>query len=179
MSPDCSGETKESGPTAMSFILHSTPTLPIASLEQYDQTHGYTMYPSPSDSRDGFILVTVDAEPEVHDPATPVLQALRSESWNEVVARLVETFLASTSPRIPIVVREEVSEASPLLLHAMAAVAATRRNCPKEIFAALRSIVRKEMLEQGGSRASDLILTRQILPVTPHGRTSRSSSCLA
>ncbi|GFZ44515.1 hypothetical protein JCM24511_02238 [Saitozyma sp. JCM 24511] len=106
------------------------------------------MYPSPSDSRDGFILVTVDAEPEVHDPATPVLQALRSESWNEVVARLVETFLASTSPRIPIVVREEVSEASPLLLHAMAAVAATRRNCPKEIFAALRSIVRKEMLEQ-------------------------------
>jgi hypothetical protein len=159
----------------MSYILHSTPTLPVASLAEYDRQHGYTMYPSPSDTRDGFMLVTVDAEPFTHDPAMPVLQGLRTDSWNEVVTRLAETFLATTSPRIPVVVRDEVSEASPLLLHAMAAVAAARRNCPKEIFEALRSIVRKEMYEQGECTSTSQPLIVQILRVIRHDRTCKSS----
>ncbi|WVQ84270.1 hypothetical protein IAT38_006422 [Cryptococcus sp. DSM 104549] len=140
---------RREGPTAMSYILHSTPTLPISYLSDYDTHHCLSMYSTPPDSGDGFILVATEPlAPPSSDPPPHVVEALHSPSWNEVVNRLVETYLVHVSPLIPIVLREEMSEASLLMTHAMAAVAAARKNCPKEIFDCLQYILKQEMYEQ-------------------------------
>ncbi|WWC93139.1 uncharacterized protein L201_008106 [Kwoniella dendrophila CBS 6074] len=141
--------SRREGPTAISYILHSTPTLPVTYLLEYDELSNLSMIISPPESGDGYILVTspIQAPPSV-DPPSHVVEALRSPSWTEVVNRLMETFLVYISPLIPIVTREEMPEVTQTLCHAMAAVAAARRNCPKEIFDCLNYIVTQEMYEQ-------------------------------
>ncbi|WVQ94141.1 hypothetical protein IAU59_001219 [Kwoniella sp. CBS 9459] len=140
---------RREGPTAMSYIVHSTPTLPIAYLMEYDQDHNWSMRISPPNTGDGFMMITTEAQPPPSpDPPVHVIEALHSPSWPELVSRLVETYLAHVSPLIPIVTRGDVGEAHATLCHAMAAVAAARRNCPKEIFDCLSFVVQQEMLEQ-------------------------------
>ncbi len=105
---------------------------------------------SPPGTGDGYILVTNASQTShVDSLGVPVMEALTSESWTEVVSRLVETYLVHVGPMIPIVTREDMSDVTSLLVHAMAAVAAARRNCPKEIFETLRFIVKRDMSEQG------------------------------
>ncbi|WVF66525.1 hypothetical protein IAT40_001265 [Kwoniella sp. CBS 6097] len=141
--------SRREGPTAMSYILHSTPTLPIAYLTEYDQDHNMSMRISPPNSGDGHMIITTEVHPlPSPDPPVHVIEALHSPSWPELVSRLVETYLAHVSPLIPIVTRSDVGEAHGTLCHAMAAVAAARRNCPKEIFDCLSFVLQQEMLEQ-------------------------------
>ncbi|ODN73332.1 hypothetical protein, variant [Cryptococcus amylolentus CBS 6039] len=138
---------RREGPTAMSYILHSTPTLPISYLREYDQNHSINMHMPFPDSGDGYIQVTSPPlPPSSTDPPPHVMEAFHSPSWNEVVNRLVETYLSHVSPLLPIVVREDIETAEQHLIHAVATVAATRRNCPKEIFDCLKYILKQEML---------------------------------
>ncbi|OCF34902.1 hypothetical protein I316_03449 [Kwoniella heveanensis BCC8398] len=140
---------RREGPTAMSYILHSTPTLPIAYLTEYDQDHNMSMRISPPNSGDGYMMITTESHPPPSpDPPVHVIEALHSPSWPELVSRLVETYLAHVSPLIPIVTRDDVGQAHATLCHAMAAVAAARRNCPKEIFDCLNFVVQQEVMEQ-------------------------------
>ncbi|WVQ74303.1 hypothetical protein IAR50_003900 [Cryptococcus sp. DSM 104548] len=75
-----------------------------------------------------------------------VTEPFHSPSWNEVVNRLVETYLSHSSPLLPVFVREDMDKAEQHIIHAVAAVAATRRNCPKEIYDWLKFILKQEML---------------------------------
>ncbi|WVQ64297.1 uncharacterized protein L199_002459 [Kwoniella botswanensis] len=142
--------TRREGPTSISYILHSTPTLPISYLTEYDEHHNLSMIITPPDSGNGYMQVTTPnrPSPDSSDPPSHVIEALRSPSWTELVNRLAETFLVHVSPLIPIVTREDMPEVTQTLCHAMAAVAAARRNCPKEIFDCLNYIVTQEMYEQ-------------------------------
>lgn len=134
----------------MSYILHSTPTLPLAFLSTYDEENGLSMHYTPPGSSDGFMLIAKDSKaPQFPSPPVPVMDALSTDSWSEVVSRLVETYFVDISPMIPVVTREDMGDASPTLVHAMAGVAAGRRNCPKEIFDTLRYIIKKHLDEQG------------------------------
>nr|XP_019048188.1 hypothetical protein I302_01953 [Kwoniella bestiolae CBS 10118]OCF27118.1 hypothetical protein I302_01953 [Kwoniella bestiolae CBS 10118] len=142
--------TRREGPTAISYILHSTPTLPISYLSEYDELNNLSMVVHPPESGNGYMRIIIPNRPppDSSDPPSHVLEALRSPSWTEVVNRLVETFLVHVSPLMPIVTREDMPEVTQTLCHAMAAVAAARRNCPKEIFDCLNYIVTQEMHEQ-------------------------------
>ncbi|WWC57580.1 uncharacterized protein I303_100112 [Kwoniella dejecticola CBS 10117] len=141
--------SRREGPTAISYILHSTPTLPISYLTEYDEHNNLTMIMSPPESGNGYMQVTTQNQnPPSADPPSHVIEALNSPSWTEVVNRLVETFLVNVSPFIPIVTRGDMPEITQTLCHVMAAVAAARLNCPKEIFDCLNYIVTQEMYEQ-------------------------------
>ncbi|KAK8844790.1 hypothetical protein IAR55_006640 [Kwoniella newhampshirensis] len=149
LTPRRSTTVRREGPTAMSYILHSTPTLPISCLTEYDKHRHISMHITSPDSGDGFMLVSSETNLSSSSEApSHALEALRSPSWNEVVNRLVETYLVHVSPLMPILLREEMGEASQSMIHAMAAVAAARSNCPKPIFDCLRLIVKQEMHEQ-------------------------------
>ncbi|KAK4685961.1 hypothetical protein P7C73_g4178, partial [Tremellales sp. Uapishka_1] len=141
---------RREGPTAMSYILHSAPTMPLSFLRDHDHVNGYTLHRSPASSNDGYILVASAQSGSVpsHEPPPSVLDALRSDNWTEVVSRLVETYLTHYTPLIPIVNKDDMSGAKQLLLLSMAAVAASRSNCPGEIFETLRFVVRKGLFEQ-------------------------------
>ncbi|WRT63193.1 uncharacterized protein IL334_000096 [Kwoniella shivajii] len=141
--------TRREGCTSLSYILHSTPTLPISYLSEYDDLHHLSMQVTPADSGNGYILVTAPSRPMLpSEPPAHVIEALNTPSWTEVVNRLVETYLVHISPLIPVVTRQDMPEVTQTLCHAMAAVAAARRNCPKEIFDCLNYIVTQEMYEQ-------------------------------
>ncbi|ORY27489.1 hypothetical protein BCR39DRAFT_538261 [Naematelia encephala] len=138
---------RREGPTSLSYILHSAPTVPLSSLAPFASSHGYTI--RSQSQGEGFIECSTDARMiAIQDPDEPILTALRSSSWGEVVSRLVERFLVDIAPLLPIVTREQVPSAGPTLLHAMAAVASSRRNCPREIFDTLRFILRRDLAEQ-------------------------------
>lgn len=146
------------GPTALSYILHSTPTLPIANLSEFDHANGFSMRFSPSDPSvdgDGFILVTTETTTsstvygQAVEPPPYVFEALHSPSWKEVVNRLAMTFIDHISPFMPVVVRGEMDEVGQLALYAMAGVAAARRDCPREIFDCLRYIIMQEIHDRG------------------------------
>ncbi|WWC67325.1 uncharacterized protein I206_101233 [Kwoniella pini CBS 10737] len=141
--------SRREGPTAISYILHSTPTLPISYLTEFDEHSNLSMAITPPDTGNGYMLVTTQNQsPPSNDPPSHVIEALRSPSWTEVVNRLVETYLVHISPLLPIVIREDMPEVTQTLCHVMAAVAAARRNCPKEIFDCLNYIATQEMYEQ-------------------------------
>jgi hypothetical protein len=96
------------------------------------------------------MLVTLDTSTlPISEDDSAMLRSLRAVSWDEVVSRLVEVYLAQVSPTMPIVVREEMMNAGSTLRHAMAAVAATRKACPKEVFVALRYILRRDIATKG------------------------------
>ncbi|WWC90207.1 uncharacterized protein L201_005140 [Kwoniella dendrophila CBS 6074] len=137
------------GPTSTSYILHSMPTLPLSYLTEYDEINGLSIVSLPPESSDGYILATAVIQPSIFsDPPSHVLETTQSPRWTEVVETLVETFLAEISSLIPIVTREDMTRATPILCHAMAAVAAARRGCPKEIFDCLNHILTQEIQEQ-------------------------------
>lgn len=138
-----------SGSTSLSFILHSAPTIPIGRLVDYDHAHGYTISDRTSPS---CVAVTLDPSTlPISNNDAAMLRSLRAVSWDEVVSRLVEVFLAQVAPTMPIICRQEVTDAGPTLRHAMAAVAAARKACPREVFVALRYILRRDIVAQGES----------------------------
>lgn len=146
------------GATALSYILHSTPTLPVASLSEFDRANGLSMCFSLSDSSmdgDGFMLITTECttfetiDDQAVEPPPYVFEALHSPSWKEVINRLAMTFIDHISPFIPVVIRTEMGEVGQLVLYAMAGVAAARRDCPKEIFDCLRYIIKQEIHDRG------------------------------
>lgn len=137
----------------MSYIVHSMPTLPLHLLADFDQSHGISMHRRAESSGEGYMLV---APPDYSVPPTgvpsPVPDSMRTE-WNQVVARLVEGFLSHVAALLPVVTREELEvegvQSPQLLRYAMAAVAAARSDCPKEIFDALRHLIKKGLTEEG------------------------------
>lgn len=130
------------------------------------------------------MLVTMDTSTlPLSEDDSAMLRSLRTVSWDEVVSRLVEVYLAQISPTMPIVTREEMMHAGSTLRHAMAAVAAARKACPREVFVALRYILRQDIATKGRypgrltakRRHCTGSHTRECTDLTPH--LSRRRSC--
>ncbi|KAL7423626.1 hypothetical protein Q5752_001207 [Cryptotrichosporon argae] len=136
---------RREGPTSLSYILHSTPTLPLPFVADWAAATGKTVHVTPAESGDGYVLCAGDGAPPA--PRPPFLDVVQSDSWGEVVSRLAETFLVHVGPLVPVVARDDMAAATPGLLHTMAAVAAARTNCPQQIFETLQHLLRKEILD--------------------------------
>lgn len=138
---------RREGPSSIHYILHSMPTIPLAAVSSFDEKHNLAISPDPTSQGDGTILAAFDSAAADAGPPLPIPDALRSDSWHEVISRLVETFFSKIAPLLPIVERDEGDEAGDLLRLAMAGVAASRRNCPKEIFETIRQLLKQEMID--------------------------------
>lgn len=127
------------GPTALSYILHSMPSLPLSALTEFD-AEGYSMEASWMDVR-------TPPAAEWHDS--------RGEDavghWDRVTDRLLRRYWAEAV--LPIVIPSDLDglESGPLR-RAMAAVAAAR-GAPVVVFDALKALVQRD-IEDGGEWCS-------------------------
>lgn len=140
------------GPTSLSYILHSTASLPRHSVEEYDMRNHQT-WQFTTDDGDGIIRVCnpptsssfkqgsgyAESSPSEgpSQPQKPVLTAA-------LISTLVNSYFTHIAPLFPIVCKKDFVKGGnppPLLLYAMAGVASTRRGVKKEVFNAIRAVI--------------------------------------
>jgi len=139
------------GPTSLSYILHSTASLPRHSVEEYDLRNHQT-WQFTTDDGDGVIRVcnpptsssfrqnsgyTESSPSEAGQPPKPILTAA-------LISTLVNSYFTHIAPLFPIVCKKQFVKGGnppPLLLYAMAGAASTRRGVKKEVFNAIRGVI--------------------------------------
>ena len=139
------------GPTSLSYILHSTASLPRHSVEEYDLRNHQT-WQFTTDDGDGVIRVcnpptsssfrqnsgyTESSPSEPGQPPKPILTAA-------LISTLVNSYFTHIAPLFPIVCKKQFVKGGnppPLLLYAMAGAASTRRGVKKEVFNAIRGVI--------------------------------------
>ena len=159
----CSKSLLIPGFTAISYILHSAPTVPLQMLESFDEKHGFTMVIGSGATGGDHIAVTAP-RPSLLDIDTSLIDPLEMDSRSEMITRLVESYVTHVDFLFPIVSVDDSKRCSPGLSHAMAAVAATRRDCPQKVFDALRETVKQEIEDNGESPQRE-VLTVDVLYV--------------
>lgn len=143
------------GPTSISFLLHSTASLPSTATETYDLKH----HNSWEVTADGNGVIRVNAPPRDDIPngaSTPPASSTNHDTSKEhsllnkpvlsaqLVSNLVNSYFEHMSPMFPIVSRADFTRTpnpSPFLLYAICGIAATRRNVPREVFSAVRGMI--------------------------------------
>ncbi|KAG8961393.1 hypothetical protein FRC00_012413 [Tulasnella sp. 408] len=136
---ESSKEVKIYGPTSLSFIMHSTPSIPVKAFENYDARYQETW--EVGKTGDGFIQVT-DHSPPQH-PVSLAKNPLEYHRLDrEVLASLINAYFQEVAPQFPIVSEAEflsTPSPPPVLLYAICSVAAARRGVPNEVFDTLRA----------------------------------------
>ncbi len=141
------------GPTSIAFLLHTASAIPRKIVETYDLKH-HTSWLITTDEGDGIIHVSNPPPSSTFgaadSPAGGEAQHKRESSDGksiltaELISDLVNTYFDHVNPLFPIVSKSEFCgepNPPPLLLYAMAGVAATRRGTPKRVFDAIRTII--------------------------------------
>ncbi|KAG9027836.1 hypothetical protein FRB95_007346 [Tulasnella sp. JGI-2019a] len=178
-----SKDVKILGPTSLSFILHSTPSIPVRAFQNYDARYHQTW--EVGKSGDGFIKVRDNNSPPStsqgtggpHDPSSSNglfsngvkgAGASAGSPASEIVlnrdmlATLINDYFREIYPQFPVITEAEfLSNPSPppVLLYAICSVAAARRSVPKEVFESLRAAVNQII------RADDVLSTASIVNV--------------
>lgn len=134
------------GPTSISFLLHSAPSLPRSTIEEYDLRNHQT-WQLTTDDGDGLIKVfnpppTAEAKEAANSPS----QGLSGQSVlsSKLISSLINSYFQHVAPLFPIVAKSDFIKGRkppPLLLYAMAGVAATRRGVSRDVFNAIRTII--------------------------------------
>ena len=142
------------GPTSISFLLHSTASLPSTATETFDLKH----HNSWEVTADGNGVIRVNAPPRddvINGVSTPP-GSTNHDSTKEhsllnkpvlsaqLVSMLVNSYFEHMSPMFPIVSRADFTRTpnpSPFLLYAICGIASTRRNVPREVFSAVRGMI--------------------------------------
>jgi hypothetical protein len=136
----------------LSYILHSTASLPRQNLQEYDiknhQTWQFT-----TDDGDGIIRVCNPPTSSSFKQGSGYTESSPSESSNQpqkpvltaaLISTLVNSYFTHIAPLFPIVNKKEFVKGGnppPLLLYAMAGAASTRRGVKKEVFNAIRAVI--------------------------------------
>lgn len=139
-------DRKRLGPTSISFLLHSAPSLPRSTIEEFDLRNHQT-WQLTTDDGDGLIRVfnpPPTAEPK--EPANSPSQGLSGQSVlsSKLISSLINSYFQHVAPLFPIVAKSDFIKGRrppPLLLYALAGVAATRRGVSRDVFNAIRTII--------------------------------------
>ncbi len=132
------------GPTSLSFLLQTA--IPASASELYD-IRGHIKWEV---SEDGNGLIRVQAAPlgpqehDEHDPTKPHKRHGKAVLSAQMITQLVNAYFDHLSPLLPIISRTEFAakaNPSPLLLYAICGLGASRREFPREVFAAVRGVV--------------------------------------
>lgn len=150
------------GSTSLTHLLHSTATLPVEQLHNYDNKHALSIS-AQSGTGDGFIRIKV-ADPNDepgengkagyihHIPAPPGLQP-------EVVEALVNKYFEGPSARFPIISRTDFLAAtslSPLLLYTICGVAALSHEIPPSVLRTVKQLIAHAMRDDEAMNRSSL-----------------------
>jgi hypothetical protein len=140
------------GATSLNYILHSAPSLPLYLAKEYGATHGISLHRRTNRPGAGFISIERDKADDEEASRSTFLHMIRSSAWALTVQKLVEAYFVETAPLLPIVDGRHDFDGEDnlgLLEHAMALVASTGKDCPKDVFDALRWTVNTEVERQG------------------------------
>ncbi|KAG8883115.1 hypothetical protein FRB97_007252 [Tulasnella sp. 331] len=168
-------DVKILGPTSLSFILHSTPSIPVRTFQNYDARYHQTW--EVGKSGDGFIKVRDNTSPPSSshgvdkdgsgvmkggNPSTSSQAVADFPLSRDMLATLINDYFREIYPQFPVITEAEfLSNPSPppVLLYAICSVAAARRSVPKEVFESLRAAVNQII------RADDVLSTASIVNV--------------
>ncbi|KAK1922920.1 hypothetical protein DB88DRAFT_511496 [Papiliotrema laurentii] len=143
--------TMRQGATSLNYILHSAPSLPLYLAKEYGATHGISLHRRTNGPGAGFISIERDKADDEEASRSTFLHMIRSSAWALTVQKLVEAYFVETAPLLPIVDGRHDFDGEDnlgLLEHAMALVASTGKDCPKDVFDALRWTVNTEVERQ-------------------------------
>lgn len=147
------------GPTSLSFIMHSTPSIPVQAFENYDARYQETW--EVGKTGDGFIQVTDHSPPQ--QPAILTKNPLEYHRLDrEVLASLINAYFQEVAPQFPVVSEAEflsTPSPPPVLLYAICSVAAARRGVPNEVFDTLRAAVNQVI------KTDDVLSTASVVNV--------------
>ena len=131
--------TRRAGPTSLSFLLQTT--LPAVTSESFD-LRGHIHW-EVSEDGDGLIRVKAPPTGSQLDPnwdstkAKPILSG-------HLITQLVNAYFEFINPLFPIISRSEFAakvNPSPLLLYSICGLGSTRRQFPRDVFAAVRGVI--------------------------------------
>ncbi|KAG9017187.1 hypothetical protein FRB90_001453, partial [Tulasnella sp. 427] len=146
------------GPTSLSFIMHSTPSIPVKAFENYDARYQETW--EVSKTGDGFIQVT-DHSPPQH-PATLGKALDPNRLGRDVLTSMINAYFHEVAPQFPILSGTEFianSSLPPVLLYSVCSVAAARRGVNRETFEELRAAVNQVI------KTDDVLSTASVVNV--------------
>ncbi|KDQ18055.1 hypothetical protein BOTBODRAFT_155106 [Botryobasidium botryosum FD-172 SS1] len=131
------GEVKIYGPTSLSYIMHSTPSVPTRAFESYDLRYRQTW--EVGKSGDGFIQIH---EPSPSSAPLTMPKPVETRMERGVMEKLVNSYFKNIAPLFPVVTAAEFLASPsppPVLLYAICCVAAAARDVPQRVFEALRA----------------------------------------
>lgn len=153
-----SAEARMVGATSLSHLLHSTSTLPVEHLQQYDSKYCQSF--EVKSTGDGFIQVA-------NNPKAPFDS---SSGYNngleppvglpaELVEQLVNRYFETTAVRFPVVTRTDFLAAttlSPLLLYTICGVAALAHDIPSHVLRTVKILIAHALKDDEAMNRSSL-----------------------
>ena len=150
--PPPPADTRVLGPTSIAYIVHSTAFVPGAAIEQHDLKHHQTF--EVGSSGDGIIkfhkppkghasMSDGDDGGDGYDIAQ-IPESIRGRLAGDVAEKLVNTYFEKVGFLFPVMTKSEflhLSPPPPLLLYSICGVAALSRNVPKEVLAAVKTML--------------------------------------
>ncbi|CAE6420960.1 unnamed protein product [Rhizoctonia solani] len=167
--PQSKGEVKIYGPTSLSFLVHSTATIPVRTMESYDTRYGQTWQVGASG--EGFIQVLEPSTP--NQPASsPLPKPLEHRIERETLQNLINAYFREVAPTFCVITRDEFVRSPappPVLLYSMCVVAACSRRVERGVFEALRGTLATVMRNDDVLSVSSVANVQALLILSMNG----------
>lgn len=171
--PQSKGEVKIYGPTSLSFLVHSTATIPVRTMENYDSRYHQTWQVGASG--EGFIQVlepSGSGTPSGSSASLP--KPLEHRLERETLQNLINAYFRDVAPTFCVITREEFVRSpapTPVLLYSMCAVAASSRRVDRGVFEALRGALTTVMRNEDVLSVSSVANVQALLILSMNGDT--------
>jgi hypothetical protein len=167
--PQSKGEVKIYGPTSLSFLVHSTATIPVRTMESYDTRYGQTWQVGASG--EGFIQVLEPSTPN-QAVSAPLPKPLEHRIERETLQNLVNAYFREVAPTFCVITRDEFIRSPappPVLLYSMCVVAACSRRVERGVFEALRGSLATAMRNDDVLSVSSVANVQALLILSMNG----------
>ncbi|KAL5635417.1 hypothetical protein ACGC1H_004269 [Rhizoctonia solani] len=167
--PQSKGEVKIYGPTSLSFLVHSTATIPVRTMESYDTRYHQTWQVGASG--EGFIQV-LEPSTANQPAAAPLPKPLEHRVERETLQNLINAYFREVTPTFCVITRDEFVRSPappPVLLYSMCVVAACSRRVERGVFEALRSTLATVMRNDDVLSVSSVANVQALLILSMNG----------
>ncbi|KAG8763417.1 hypothetical protein FRC11_004028 [Ceratobasidium sp. 423] len=167
--PQSKGEVKIYGPTSLSFLVHSTATIPVRTMESYDTRYHQTWQVGASG--EGFIQVLEPSTPN-QAASVPLPKPLEHRIERETLQNLINAYFREVSPTFCVITRDEFVRSPappPVLLYSMCVAAACSRRVERGVFEALRGTLASVMRNDDVLSVSSVANVQALLILSMNG----------
>lgn len=171
--PQSKGEVKIYGPTSLSFLVHSTATIPVRTMENYDSRYHQTWQVGASG--EGFIQVLEPSGSGTPSGSSaPLPKPLEHRLERETLQNLINAYFRDVAPTFCVITRDEFVRSpapTPVLLYSMCAIAASSRHVDRGVFEALRGALTTVMRNEDVLSVSSVANVQALLILSMNGDT--------